>query len=195
MEQEKSSPLVAKVFGIINIIYGLILLGLTLFSLFFKEKLSSMGSSEISEQMREITHQVYATPKVQIVFYVSSVVIVILLAILIIAGIKLLKKDLLGRTLSIVYGWCAIGYTILLTLASYLIINPVYKELVLASDIPDQVQKGLLISINVQGITNICCFGLYPIILLIFMTPQKFYNSLAAPNELEEDITEESTES
>ena len=156
MSQEVSSPAVAKTFGIIHLVYFGIFLLLSLYG-------------------------VYSLPSVKVYFIGAQVVGFALLAVLLVAGLQLLKRNLLGRTLSLTYAWASIVTGILSTVLYMLLVQPTYTELLAASSLPEQALGPMQMMSKIQPIMMFCCSALYPIIMLIFLLPEKFARSLTGP--------------
>jgi len=117
--------------------------------------------------------------------------------LLMVAGVHLLKHKVLGRTLSLVYASVGIIIAVTQAVLTFLLISRYKAELILASDLPENIQDILLLTqgkITPAGM--LCCGLVYPIILLIFMLPEKFARLFPdyTPEEDEEDeILEDSS--
>jgi hypothetical protein len=180
MSQETSSPAVAKTFGIIHLVYfGLFLLLSVygVYSLYFAS--GAPQSDPVSQEMASIQRELITIPSVKVYFLISQVVGFALLAVLLVAGLQLLKRQPLGRMLSLVFAWASIVTGILSTVLYMLLVQPTYKELLAGSSLDENVLKGVQMMSNAQPFLMFCCSALYPIIILIFLLPEKFARSLA----------------
>ena len=182
MSQEVSSPAVAKTFGIIHLVYFGIFL---LFSLYgvYSLFLASPAAQDnpVAQEMTNIQHELMTIPSVKVYFIGAQVVGFALLAVLLVAGLQLLKRNLLGRTLSLTYAWASIVTGILSTVLYMLLVQPTYTELLAASSLPEQALGPMQMMSKIQPIMMFCCSALYPIIMLIFLLPEKFARSLTGP--------------
>jgi hypothetical protein len=180
MSQETSSPAVAKTFGIIHLVYFGIFLLLSVYgvySLYFAS--GTPQGDPVSQEMASIQRELITIPSVKVYFLISQVVGFALLAVLLVAGLQLLKRQPLGRMLSLVFAWASIVTGILSTVLYMLLVQPTFKELLAGSSLDENVLQGVQMMSNVQPIMMFCCSALYPIIILIFLLPEKFARSLA----------------
>ncbi len=182
MATESTSPTKVKVFGIINLVYAGISLLFIVGGLIMQRMGSvSAGGNEAGREMQAIQQQLMNLPQMKIFTYVSMVIAVILLALLIAGGIFLLKRDIRGRTFSLIYAGAGIGFSIISTAYQYLVIQDFYREIVLSSNLEEAVQSSVLTVSKFSPIFGLFCGLLYPIILLIVMAPQKFADALQPP--------------
>lgn len=180
MSQEISSPAVAKTFGIIHLVYFGIFFLLTLYgvySLFFAS--TAAQDNPVAQEMTNIQHELMSMPSVKAYYVISMGVSLAILAVLLVAGLQLLKRQPLGRMLSLVFAWASIVTGILSTVLYMLLVSPTYKELLAGSALDENVLQGVQMMANVQPVLMFCCSALYPIIILIFLLPEKFARSLA----------------
>jgi len=180
MSQETSSPAVAKTFGIIHLVYFGIFLLLSaygVYSLYFAS--GAPQGDPVSQEIMNIQHELIGIPSVKAYYLVSQVVGFAMLAVLLVAGLQLLKRQPLGRTLSLFFAWASIVTGILSTVMYMLLVSPTYKELLAGSSLDENVLQGVQMMANFQPVLMFCCSALYPIIILIFLLPEKFARSLA----------------
>lgn len=184
INEDASSPTVAKVFGIIHIVYASIMVLFTVYSLvmMFTGPVMPEGTPG-AEEIIGIQKELMGTPKVQVFMITSIVISLALIAVLFVAGLKLLKKQLPGRTLSLFYAWAGVVSTILSTVLYHLIVHRTYEELLLSSSLEQQMVDGMMMVAKFQPLFMLCCGAVYPVILLIFMMPEKFARSLTGPAE------------
>ena len=179
MSQETSSPAVAKTFGIIHLVYFGIFFLLTvygIYSLFFAS--TAAQDNPVAQEMTNIQHELMSMPSVKAYYLISMGVSLAMLAVLLVAGLQLLKRQPLGRTLSLVFAWASIVTGILSTVLYMLLVSPTYKELLAASSLDENVLQGIQMMANAQPVMMFCCSALYPILILIFLLPEKFARSL-----------------
>jgi hypothetical protein len=181
MSQEVSSPAVAKTFGIIHLVYFGIFFLFSLYGL-YSLFLASPASQDnpVAQEMSSIQHELMTIPSVKAYFIGAQVVGFILLAVLLVAGIQLLMRKPLGRILSLAYAWASIVTGILSTVLYMLLVQSTYTELLAASSIPEQALAGIQVMSKAQPVLMFCCSALYPILILIFLLPEKFARSLTA---------------
>jgi len=184
MNEETSSPTVAKVFGIINIVYASIMVLFIVYSvvMIFSGPMMQAQAPGM-EEIATIQKELMETPKVRIFLITGLVLSLALVAVLFVGGLKLLKKQLLGRTLSLFYAWAGIVSAILSAVLYHLIVGRTYEELLLSSSLEQQMVDGMMMVSKFQPLFQLCCGGLYPVLLLIFMMPEKFARSLTGQPE------------
>lgn len=182
MATESTSPTKVKVFGIINLVYAGISLVFIVGALVMQRIGSSAsGGNEAAREMQAIQQQFMNLPQMKIFTYASLIISVILLALLIAGGIFLLKRDIRGRTFSLIYAGAGIGIAIISTAYQYLVVQDFYREIILSSNLEEAVQSSVLTVSKFSPIFGLFCGLIYPIILLIVMAPQKFADALQPP--------------
>ena len=192
MGSDKSIPTKVKVFGIIHIIYAALGVIMIIMGLMFSSgvTIGGPGNDPASEEMKAIEAQYQEIPQVQAVTYGGFIVGGLMCVLLIIAGVHLLKHKILGRTLSLVYASSGIIIAVIQAVLTFLLISKYKAELILASDLPENVQDILLLTQGKIAPAGMLFCGLvYPVILLIFMLPEKFARLFPdyVPEEDEED--------
>lgn len=175
MEQETASPTVAKVFGIIHIVFSILgFLQLAYILIFVPMMMNMEGLPADAQAQLEQAREVMENPTIRLHMYGSSIIYAILNVILFAAGIFLLKKRTAGRTLSITYAAGTLVTTVISTIISMLVIWPIMANYM--EEAGSSKYTGLAI--------GLCCYGIYPILVLIFMLPEKFARSLSAPSDI-----------
>lgn len=159
--------------------YSVIGFGFVIFGLFFSGKMKFGGSGAMGEEIQNITRELMEIPSVKMISYGSAAVSVVLCGILIAAGILLLQRKMPGRTLSLVYAVAALIHTVIGSILQYLVVNRYYVELLAGSSLDEAVQSSMAMTMKFQPLFYICCFGLYPVLILVFLLPEKFARSLS----------------
>jgi len=182
MNEEVSSPGVAKTFGIIHLVYA----GLGAIMLIFAVIGLVTGSSGVSfggdapgaEEITQIQNDLMAMPAVKANIYIGIVIGVLMTVLLVVAGLHLRKHLPSGRTLSLAYAGIGIAYTIISVAFNYLAIMPAEVDLYMASGLDENMVSAMTMTAKFKPFFGICCGLPYPVIILIFMLPEKFARSL-----------------
>jgi hypothetical protein len=160
MPAPATRPASAAVFGILNILFGVIGLCGTVFSaaLFFAPQAS--GQNPVLEIMAENT--LY-----RVFMQVSIVLGVFAALVLIISGIGLLQLKPYGRTLAIIYGVYAVVAGVVGMIVNFVfIVGPLLQQ---AGDSPAGPEQAAAIGGAIGGTFGGCIGLIYPVLLLIFM--------------------------
>jgi len=166
-----AKPTAATVFGILNIIFGVLgLCGLIFSAAILFVPNDMQANNYVFEIMQESAG--YRT-----FLLVSSVIGVIFTIILIVSGIGLLAVKPYGRTLAIAYGVYAIIGGIAGAIGNYIfLIQPLMDQ---AASSPQQTGA---IGGAFGGMIGGCIGLIYPIVLLIFMFNRKFIAAMEQYN-------------
>ena len=180
-----AAPGTVKAFGIINIVLGAIFLLLTLWGLYAMMRTPAAGDNPIEQEMLEVQRLLMELPAVNIFTYAGLVVGLGLTALLIAGGVFLLQRHPLGRTLSLVFAVGSLVQGVFSAIYQFVVIQPHYVELLLGSGLEDSILQGMVIGARLQPVFTLLCSGIYPVILLIFVLPQRFADALEAPAAVE----------
>lgn len=182
MNEEVSSPGVAKTFGIIHLVFaglGAIFLIIGIVSLATGGSgMSFGGDAPGAEEIQQIQQDLMALPAFKANMYIGIVVGVLMTVLLVVAGLHLLKHQPSGRTLSLAYAGIGIAYTIISVAFNYLAIMPSEVDLYMASGLDENMVNAMVMTAKFKPFFGICCGLPYPLIILIFMLPAKFARSL-----------------
>ena len=157
-------PTSVLVFGILNLVFGLLGLCGTLAAL-------AMMYGPLAEQMAQmgkdnVTVQLQADPTYHGFMLVMSVVGFPFTILLVAAGVGLLRMRPWGRTGSIVYGVYDIIATIAALVMNYVfILFPLMQRV---DQLPEAERVGVMAGM-MGGIAGGCISLIYPILLLVFM--------------------------
>jgi hypothetical protein len=173
MENQVEIPSKVKAFGIIHMVYaGLgILMSIWGFIQVFTGGMG--GGSPEAQAMQETMTRYMNIPAVKIFNIGNNLVSIALYALLIFAGIKLLKFLVAGRALSLAYAWISIVWSIIGGATSYFITNKYLQEVLMTSDLPESMIQGIEIPLKIAPAFALCCL-IYPIVILIVMMPEKY---------------------
>jgi len=188
MENQVQIPGKVKAFGIIHLVFGGLGVLLTIFGM-INIFTGGMGGSPEAEAIQEVISRYYSIPMVMTYNLASMIISLALAGLLIFAGIKLLKFLVAGRTLSLVYAWITIVWTIIGGALNYLISNKYLTEILYSSDLPDAMMQAVEMQFKFAPVVALCCL-IYPIVILIVMLPEK-YARLFPDYVPEEDSTPE----
>ncbi len=182
MNEEVSSPGVAKTFGIIHLVFaGISAIFLIIGIISLATGGSSMsfgGDAPGAEEIAQIQQDLMAMPAFKANMYIGLLVGVLTTILLVIAGLHLLKHQPSGRTLSLAYAGVGIAFTIISVAFNYLAIMPAELDLYMASGLDENVVNAMMMTAKFKPFFGICCGLPYPVIILIFMLPDKFARSL-----------------
>lgn len=183
-------PASIKVFGIFHlIIAGLGSIG-TIFGLVMLQfsnqfsKLMTMAppgsSSGASSQQEKAVIQYLGETRTYT--YITSGFSIILAVMLIIAGIRLLKKRESGRVMSIRYAWASIGtkvITLVMILTFMMPATTRYNEAMFSS-IGSGMGSTMNVVTQISQLVGLAMTLIYPIVVLIMMRKEKVITFLAA---------------
>lgn len=183
-EDQPVSSSIHRIFGFINIIFGGLILvlmaGFFVWGLVMKGAPAGDGNSEAAA-IQEVMARFQALPSVRVVGVVTLALSVGLNSLLVWSGFLLLRKSEWGRSLSLVYAVASLllGAFAVLLWQSYLKGN--LTEMISSGDLPEDRQSFLIKIVGIQTIlSNVCCYAVYPVVLLIYMLPEKFRRHLAS---------------
>ena len=167
--QSSSTPTVLMVFGILNIIFGALGLCGSIFGVI--GMLAPQPPGDANPVMKAMENPVYET-----INMVNVGLGFIFAVVLLVAGILLLKRNPMGRTLSMVYAvYSMISVVVGLAVFFAFVYGPLAEAVEAEVGPEGQAMKIAVMAGMGMGV----CFGLaYPVTLLFFMMTEKVKRAL-----------------
>lgn len=178
-------PGAIKTFGVIHLIiagYGIITGLFSLLSTIFFQQFTQnfSGSSGPSGANQEMTMMSYMS-ELQVYTYSAIAFSFILAAMLIIAGIGLLKGREKGRVMSIRYAWTSMGMKLITLIFTIVVVMPATKRMTetMYSGMPGGVSNTMGSIMQYSQVFGILISFAYPILVLVMMKGEKVKEYLA----------------
>ena len=171
-----------KVFGILHLVIGglsvLLFLGLFIFGLIMRNSMQNVSMDERTRVMMEVSRELENVPVIRISGFTMMAFSLLFTGLLIAAGVLLVKARKSGRLFSLGY---AVGNIIfgIVNIAFHEIVVKSHYTRIIESTLDPATQNMLLKWMSIQTFTvNCCCCFVYPVLILIFMLPERFGRDL-----------------
>ncbi len=171
-----------KVFGILHLVIGglsvLLFLGLFIFGLVMRNSMQNVSMDERTRVMMEVSRELENVPVIRISGFTMMAFSLLFTGLLIGAGVLLVKARKSGRLLSLCY---AVGNIVfgIVNIAFHEIVVKSHYTRIIESTLDPATQNMLLKWMSIQTFAvNCCCCFVYPVLILIFMLPERFGRDL-----------------
>lgn len=173
-----------KVFGVLHLILGglsiLAFATILILGLVMRHSMDRVQMDERTRVMLELSKELENITAVRVNGYVIQALTVVLTGLLIAGGVYLLKKRRRGRTMSLVYAVGNILFGISQMAFHEIVMKSHYARLLADSSTVDPTMQSVIMkwySVQTFALGCCCCF-VYPVLILVFMLPERFGKNL-----------------
>ncbi|MBP7866191.1 MAG: hypothetical protein KA419_09595 [Acidobacteria bacterium] len=182
--EEEEPSRAPKVFGVLHLIMVgitvLLFLGSLAVGIIFRNQLDNVQMGENTRIIMQLSKEIERIPIARVNGFIMLGVTILMTALLVVAGNYLLKSKKRGQTFSIAYAIINIFFGVYHIAFSEIVMKSHYQKLLMDDgSIEITTQSFVLFWYSIGNVVQgCCCWFVYPVLILIFMLPERFGKNL-----------------